>query len=104
MAGPHTLPAELTVYTVADALPRFKAWLDEDIADQGDGPCLRVDAQAVAEVDAAGVQLLLSLANSLTARSCRLIVNQPSAALRAACEALGTSSLLDAPHPMEALP
>jgi anti-anti-sigma regulatory factor len=85
------LPPELTIYTAAETRT---AWLAA-LAEPGDGP-LAVQAAAVAEVDAAGVQLLASLSRMLAAQQRTLQLVAPSAALRDACERLGLSSLLAA--------
>jgi ABC-type transporter Mla MlaB component len=94
MTDACTLPPELTIYTVGELAPQCRAWLDAH-ADAAHSS-LRVQAQAVAEVDAAGVQLLLSLANTLQARDRQLQLLEPSATLSAACQALGAASLLGA--------
>jgi anti-anti-sigma regulatory factor len=90
---PHacSLPSELTIYTVGELYPQCLAWLDAGAADL-DG--LQVDAQAVVEVDAAGVQLLMSLSNALVARQCQLHLVSPSEPLSAACQALGAGGLV----------
>ena len=96
MNAPLALPAELTIYTVSELLPPCQAWLDAEAADS-DAP--QVDAQAVQEVDAAGVQLLLSLSLTLNARGQRLKLLQASDSLVSACAALGAESLLAAAEP-----
>jgi len=89
------LPDELTIYTASEAHASFLSWL------HGDDPVttamdpLRVDAGAVAEVDAAGVQLLLSLAHSLEQRQRALVLVAPSDCLSAACGVLGVPWLVD---------
>ena len=99
------LPNELTIYTISELHPQCLAWIatdadaDSDADDANDGePAavngLRLDARAVQEVDAAGVQLLLSLSNTLARQQRPLRLVRPSAQLLAACEALGASSLL----------
>lgn len=80
------LPAELTIYTAAELHPRWLQWLD---AVTPDAPPLAVQASAVDQVDAAGVQLLLALAHGLTEREQMLRLHAPSSALLQACEALG---------------
>jgi ABC-type transporter Mla MlaB component len=87
------LPRELTIYTVGELHPRWLGWLAELRAADAEGPCA-VDAAAVEEADAAGVQLLLSLAHALQREQRALQLLQPSAALAAACNALGLGSLL----------
>lgn len=88
MADPRTLPAELTIYTVGETCPQCLAWVDADGDDR-----VTVDAAAVSDVDAAGVQLLLSLANALRRRDRELLLTDPSPALTAACAALGAAAL-----------
>ena len=73
MSTALVLPAEMSIYNVAELRAQWLAWLD---AAPAEGPGC-VDASAVAEVDAAGLQLL-----------------QPSTALQGACQALGMQSLL----------
>jgi anti-anti-sigma regulatory factor len=85
------LPAELTIYTAGETRPHWLAWLAAD-----GGESLQVDASGVAEVDAAGVQLLLALAHALQAQQRRLLIERPSPVLRGACERLGLTSLLEA--------
>ena len=97
MANTHALPAELTIYTVGETGPKWLAWLDG-----GGDERLPVDASAVAEVDAAGVQLLLSLANALRRRDRELELVDPSPVLAAACDALGAGALIDAMPPIGA--
>lgn len=88
MNGAHALPAELTIYTVGEWYPHCRSWAGGDDAD-----ALVLDATAVQEVDAAGVQLMLSLANALAQRGRRLLIAEPSAALAAACTVLGVTHL-----------
>ena len=87
----HTLalPAELTIYTASETRGAWLAWL----AEHTDGP-LAVDAAPVAEVDAAGVQLIVALSRSLAAQQRALHLLAPSAALSNACARLGLNSLL----------
>jgi ABC-type transporter Mla MlaB component len=87
------LPRELTIYTVGELHPQWLGWLGDVRAADGEGPCA-VDAAAVEEADAAGVQLLLSLAHALQREQRPLQLHQPSTALAAACQALGLTSLL----------
>jgi anti-anti-sigma regulatory factor len=95
-----SLPAELTIYTLGELHAICLAWMDAGAA----AGSLRVDASAVAEVDAAGVQLLLSLSNALAARGADLELAAPSDTLRAACSALGTERLLATTEAQGALP
>ncbi len=82
---PRGLPAELTIYTVAELHPQWLKWLAKATNDEH----CTLDAAAVEQADAAGVQLLLSLDAALHQQGRQLQLIAPSAALRAACEALG---------------
>ncbi|MFT3954731.1 MAG: STAS domain-containing protein [Piscinibacter sp.] len=86
-----TLPAELSIYTAGETRSAWLTWL----AEHGDGP-LAVDAASVAEVDAAGVQLIVALSRSLAAQQRELCLINPSPALHSACERLGLLALLNA--------
>lgn len=92
MQAPCVLPAELTIYTISELYAQCVGWVHAPVTEDND-VCLSVNADSVAEVDAAGVQLLLSLSNSLTAQRRRLQLIAPSQALRAACAALGAGAL-----------
>lgn len=94
MTSSLALPAELTIYTAGETRPQWLAWLAAN-----DAEALQVDASGVAEVDAAGVQLLVALARALEAQQRGLRIEQPSAALRGACERLGLTGLLEAGSP-----
>lgn len=88
---PLALPAELTIYAVAELHPQWLNWL---ATLDGHADAAHVDATAVDQVDAAGLQLLLSLQRTLDARGCRLQLGEPSAALRQGCESLGLCNWL----------
>ena len=94
------LPAELTIYTAAETRAVWLSWLAAQAGDGGraaanhEAVC-RVDAAAVDQVDAAGLQLLVSLRHRLAHEDCSLQLLQASTALRSACNALGLSDLLD---------
>ena len=94
MSQPLVLPPELTIYAVGELHPRWSAWLhatrEEGLADA----VCRVDAAAVDEVDAAGVQLLVSLSHGLARSRLTLQLDDPSDPLARACEALGVGYLL----------
>lgn len=85
------LPTELTIYAAAELraqwLPLLGAFADRP---------LEIEASAVAQVDAAGLQLLQSLRKALTERGRSLRLIEPSEVLRAACRDLGMASLLEA--------
>jgi anti-anti-sigma regulatory factor len=87
-ATAHALPVELTIYTVAELHRLGLAWL----AEQDDDLRCTVDASAVDQADAAGVQLLLSLHAALHRQGRGLQLDDPSPALLAACEALGLAN------------
>ena len=91
MSTALALPPELTIYTAAETR---SAWLAA-LAEPGEGP-LALPAGAVNEIDAAGVQLLASLARSLAAQQRPMQLVEPSAVLREACERLGLGGLLGA--------
>jgi anti-anti-sigma regulatory factor len=100
MQPTRSLPAELTIYTIGELQPQWLAWLGADAAaaaagsDAGDD--FPVDAAAVAEIDGAGVQLLVALSHSLGRQQRRLALVAPSAALATACARLGVPSLVGA--------
>lgn len=91
------LPAELTIHGVADAARAWQPWLDA----APDTERLTVDASAPADVDGAGVQLLIALSNALQQRGRALDLLSPSAALIEACTRLGAGFLLAAAHETE---
>lgn len=88
------LPAELTIYTASELCAQARTWLAEGADDTGDAAAWALQASAVDQIDAAGVQLLLSLARSLEGRSQALRLTQPSAPLMDACAALGLADWL----------
>lgn len=92
-----SLPAELTIYTASDTRTAWLAWLAaerNDTTDSADDRPCTVHADAVDQVDAAGVQLLVALSHTLARQQRRLQLLAPSAPLRDACEAMGASALL----------
>lgn len=93
MTEGRALPAEMTIYTVADCHARCLAWAAEPPAEAAPEP-LCVDAAAVEEVDASAVQLLLALDKSLARQARRLALVNASAVLREACSLLGAGGLL----------
>lgn len=98
MPTAFALPTELTIYTVGELRPQWLARLVDteagpDATPEAADTCC-VDGAAVADIDAAGVQLLLSLQRSLGARQQQLFILNPSRTLGAACAALGVGSLL----------
>ena len=103
MQAPCVLPAELKIYTISELYAQCVGWIHAPVTEDND-LCLSVNAAAVAEVDAAGVQLLLSLSNSLTAQKRRLQLIAPSQALHAACAAVGAGALTRDVNPKEVQP
>jgi anti-anti-sigma regulatory factor len=86
----HTLalPEELTIYTVGDLRTQWLGWLAELREDAV------IDGSAVAQVDAAGVQLLTSLTRSLESRQLGWRLHGVGGALRDACHTLGLAGRL----------
>jgi anti-anti-sigma regulatory factor len=100
LAAPLRLPSELTIYTASETRQAWLAWLAAEQAGPDD-PALDqklypIDAAAVDQVDAAGVQLLVALATSLSQQRRWLQLLAPSAPLQQACAALGAAALFDA--------
>jgi anti-anti-sigma regulatory factor len=98
MSTGFSLPSELSIYTVSELRPQWLKWLDAD-AGQGSAPTsmgdvLWVDASPVADIDAAGVQLLVSLCSAAAGDGRALAFTNPSDALSRACAALGCSAML----------
>ena len=87
MSAPFELPVELNIYTAAETAQSLLRWFSEN-RNQPNTP-LSVDGHAVAEVDAAGLQLLLSLHNSCTTHALQWQLTQASQTLGAACTRLG---------------
>ena len=103
LATPLRLPSELTIYTACQTRQTWLAWLSAEQAGPGDPPPDRlcpVDAAAVDQVDAAGVQLLVALAASLAQQQRRLQLQAPSEPLRQACTSLGATALLEETRPV----
>lgn len=84
------LPAELTICSAAQTR---ESWLGM-LASDAEGP-LRVQGGDVDDIDAAGLQLLVSLRRTLAARQRALHLLEPSEVLRAACARAGLSELLE---------
>jgi ABC-type transporter Mla MlaB component len=92
------LTGAVTIYEVVALRSQFETWIAElpkgrRGAALNESP-LVVEAHGVDEVDAAGMQLLVSLSRSLAARRRPLQLVNPSSPLVAACEALGVAALL----------
>lgn len=91
---PTPLPEELSIFCAAELQALLRQWLADPAADPHAPDTLVLDAARVVEVDAAGVQLLLSLSNSLLREGRQLQIEQASEALRQACQRLGAGWLL----------
>lgn len=89
MTAPHALPAEVSIYTVGELKAKCLGWMGER-----SGVPLALQAGAVDQVDAAGLQLLVALSTSLEQQHQQLQLCQPSGALSAACAALGLNEWL----------
>lgn len=87
----RVLPADLTIYATGEWHGRCLAWLDAATAQDAD---VVLDGAAVEEIDGAGLQLLVSLANALARHGRQLQLAEPSSVLTRACEALGAGFLL----------
>ena len=84
------LPAELTICHLAELRADWLAAMEGDVSD---GP-FEVGADRVDDIDAAGIQLVLSLSHALVRDGRALKLVEPSGALRAACMALGAGFLV----------
>lgn len=89
-----TLPPELTIYTVCECAPTWREAMHAADALPAEVHHIEVDASGVNEVDGAGVQLLIALHHTANHKGRPLVLTQPSAALRRACERLGALALL----------
>jgi hypothetical protein len=90
MPNIHALPPQLTIYTVGEFYPQCLSWLgDQDAVDAS----FHLRADAVQEVDAAGIQLLIALYNELHNHQQSLVLHQPSSRLTTACAKLGVATL-----------
>jgi ABC-type transporter Mla MlaB component len=100
--APLVLPAELTIYTVAELQPLWLSWLSQVPPSPGPEMGVEVQAAAVDQIDAAGMQLLLSLQHALAALGRRCWLRDTSSVLQAGCAALGLSGWLAAHTASEA--
>ena len=99
MATSRSLPPEFTIYSLANLHKSWIAALPKAArgrrAAAKTAPAWSIDASAVTEVDAAAIQMLVSLSRALSVRSRTLSLTNPSRPLLTACEALGVSFLVD---------
>lgn len=86
------LPQELTIYAVGGLHPQWLDWLAT--ATQPGRSHADVDAQDVDQVDAAGLQLLLSLQRSLADQGVQMRLHRPTQALTQGCHTLGLDEWL----------
>ena len=98
MSTTRALPSDLTIVSLGNlraewlaALPAKPEVVQDGTAERAAWP---VDGSCVDEVDAAGVQFLLSLAHALQARHHALQLRDPSGPLASACRALGVAAPL----------
>jgi ABC-type transporter Mla MlaB component len=88
-----SLPAELNIYAVTDVWRTIGAALPA----AGSRDTLTIDCDPLREIDAAGVQLLLSLAGTASQRAIGLVFESMPELLTSRLQAIGASHLL-APH------
>lgn len=93
------LPQELSIYTAAELHVKWLGWLAQWA---GQDETAAVQAGAVETADAAGLQLLLSLAHALQGQGQQLLLLDPSPALAQACEAMGLQAWLQQHSPAAA--
>ena len=95
------LPSDLTIYNVNALRSQLLSWIAgiNAAGNPAAGAAGRVDidASAVAEIDAAGVQLILSLSRTGAIYDRRIRLTQPTQTLTDACETLGVKFLLGDP-------
>lgn len=90
------LPSDLTIYNVAELHKQWLSLVDKvpSVRASTRTRDCRMDGSSVTEVDAAGVQMLLALANSLSRKNRTLRLVKSSERLMEACKALGVAALL----------
>lgn len=102
MQNAFSLPPELSIYTVGALRAQWLARLGDapvvDGAQAAPDDVCRLDGAAVGEVDAAGLQLLLSLSNAVARQQRTLVLVAASRPLADACAALGLAHLLADTH------
>jgi ABC-type transporter Mla MlaB component len=101
MSNPRSLPPEFTIYSLATLRKQWLASLPKGArgkrAAAKRATAWTIDASAVTEVDAAALQLLVSLSQALAMRNSALTLVDPSGPLRKACDALGLGFLASGP-------
>ena len=98
MSRTLVLPSELTIYAVGELRPRWLEWLAATRVSAAADTVCGIDAAAVDEIDAAGVQLLVALSHGLANSRLTMRLDDPSGPLSRACEALGVGHLLAPAH------
>ena len=92
MTEPYRLPTELNIYAVAEMRVALLAWVEERT--KAKEP-LELSAQEVAEIDGAGMQLLVSLSNMRLPWK----ITASSTAFADACRLLGLQTWLPPGQP-----
>ncbi len=100
MPSSRSLPPEFTIYSLANLHKSWMASLPKAArgrraSAKATGSC-QIDGSAVTDVDAAAVQMLVSLSHALTVRHRTLSVTNPSRPLVKACDTLGVLFLVGA--------
>lgn len=94
MPDPLRLPVEMTIYTAGDTLAALREWAASlQSSDSAD-----VQGDAVAEIDGAGLQLLVALQHSLAQAGCTAHWHTPSGTLARACALLGPGAPFGSPQ------
>jgi anti-anti-sigma regulatory factor len=94
MGTPFNLPAELTIYNVAQTRDAMQAWVAQ--IDPNEHEPLQIVASAVEDIDGSGLQLLGSLLQTLGRMGQSWQIAQPTQALLNAAQTLGAQSWLNA--------
>lgn len=96
MSTAQTLPTELTIYTVSEIYQHLMQLVSDRVKSTpaNEQKVLAIQASAVADIDAAGLQLLISMSRYLSARDVRLVLEEASERLVRACTMLGLTHLL----------
>ncbi len=90
-----TLPPDLTIYKVGELRSQWLGCINEELAANGAAsPTWIGDASSISDIDGAGLQLLLALAQTLSAQHGTLHLENPSPRLTDACATFGVTSLL----------
>jgi anti-anti-sigma regulatory factor len=97
VSNARSLPPEFTIYSLANLRKQWLASLPKGTRGKRSATKRAtewtIDGAAVTEVDAAALQLLVSLSHALAVRNSTLRLAHPSGPLLKACEALGVGFL-----------